>query len=148
MSINPSDVRFDERGYVVAQAPAHVVENLRLRAKQAAGKKVVMHKPPDKGYVHWDKGTFERLVSGTPEALASRFEVTHGMLLGALQGRRQDERGRPRGGVASEAGAATGFAHARAPRAAATRTVVSRTPRSTATTGARSGRPTAGRSRS
>jgi superfamily II RNA helicase len=89
---------FDERGYVVAQAPAHVVENLRLRAKQAAGKKVVMHKPPDKGYVHWDKGTFERLVNGTPEPLASRFEVTHGMLLGALQGRRQDERGRPRGG--------------------------------------------------
>ena len=89
---------FDERGYVIAQAPAHTIENLRLRAKQAAGKKVVMHKPPDKGYVHWDKGTFERLVAGTPEPLASRFEVTHGMLLGCLQGRRQDERGHPRGG--------------------------------------------------
>ena len=46
---------FDERGFVVAQAPEHVIENLRLAAKQAAGKKVVMQKPPTKGYVHWDK---------------------------------------------------------------------------------------------
>src|SRR6185312_7406324 len=78
---------FDERGFVVAQAPAHVVENRRLAAKQAAGKKVVMHKPPTKGFVHWDKGTFDRLVNGTPEPLASRFEVTHGMLLNCLQSR-------------------------------------------------------------
>jgi superfamily II RNA helicase len=76
---------FDERGSVVAQAPAHVVENRRLAAKQAAGKKVVMHKPPTRGYVHFDKGTFDRLVGGTPEPLESRFEVTHGMLLNCLQ---------------------------------------------------------------
>ena len=55
-----------------------------VRERQAAGKKVVMHKPPQKGFVHWDKGTFERLVNGTPEPLASRFEVTHGMLLNIL----------------------------------------------------------------
>jgi len=78
---------FDERGFVVAQAPAHVVENKRLAAKQAAGKKVVMHKPPTKGFVHWDRGTFDRLINGTPEPLASRFEVTHGMLLNCLQAR-------------------------------------------------------------
>lgn len=83
---------FDERGFVVAQAPAHVVENRRLAAKQAAGKKVVMHKPPTKGFVHWDKGTFERLVNGTPEPLASRFEVTHGMLLNCLQSRAAEGR--------------------------------------------------------
>jgi superfamily II RNA helicase len=76
---------FDERGSVVAQAPAHVVENRRLAAKQAQGKKVVMQKPPTKGYVHFDKGTFDRLVNGTPEPLESRFEVTHGMLLNCLQ---------------------------------------------------------------
>jgi superfamily II RNA helicase len=76
---------FDVRGTVVAQAPAHVIENRRLAAKQAAGKKVVMHKPPTKGFVHWDKGTFERLIGGTPEPLQSRFEVTHGMLLNCLQ---------------------------------------------------------------
>jgi superfamily II RNA helicase len=80
---------FDERGFVVAQAPAHVVENRRLAAKQAAGKKVVMHKPPTKGYVHWDRGTFDRLVNGTPEPLASRFEITHGVLLNCLQSRAQ-----------------------------------------------------------
>jgi superfamily II RNA helicase len=78
---------FDERGFVVAQAPAHVVENRRLAAKQAAGKKVVMHKPPQKGFVHWDRGTFERLVNGTPEPLVSRFEITHGVLLNCLQSR-------------------------------------------------------------
>jgi superfamily II RNA helicase len=76
---------FDDRGSVVAQAPVHVVENRRLAAKQAQGKKVVMQKPPTKGYVHFDKGTFDRLVNGTPEPLESRFEVTHGMLLNCLQ---------------------------------------------------------------
>src|SRR5450432_3036473 len=76
---------FDERGSIVAQAPAHVVENRRLAAKQATGKKVVMQKPATKGYVHFDKGTFDRLVNGTPEPLESRFEVTHGMLLNCLQ---------------------------------------------------------------
>ncbi|HVU52852.1 MAG TPA: DUF3516 domain-containing protein [Polyangia bacterium] len=87
---------FDERGSVVAQAPAHVVENRRLAAKQAAGKKVVMQKPPTKGYVHFDKGTFDRLVNGTPEPLESRFEVTHGMLLNCLQS--EAARGRRGGG--------------------------------------------------
>ena len=81
---------FDERGWVVAQAPAHIVENLRLRAKAAGGKKVHMQKPPQKGYVHFDRGTFERLASGTPEALESRFAVSHGLLLSLLQGETGD----------------------------------------------------------
>jgi superfamily II RNA helicase len=76
---------FDDRGSIVAQAPAHVVENRRLAAKQTKGKKVVMQKPPLKGYVHFDKNTFDRLVGGTPEPLESRFNVTHGMLLNCLQ---------------------------------------------------------------
>ena len=77
---------FDDRGTVAAQAPAHVIENKRLAGKQkTTGKKVVMHKPPTKGFVHWDKSTFDRLVGGTPEALESRFAVTHGMLLNCLQ---------------------------------------------------------------
>ncbi len=77
---------FDEQGWVVAQAPAHAIENKRLAAKAAGGKKVHMQKPPQKGYVHWDRGTFDRLVGGTPEPLESRFAVTHGLLLGLLQG--------------------------------------------------------------
>jgi superfamily II RNA helicase len=83
---------FDERGFVVAQAPEHVVENKRLATKAAQGKKVVMHKPPTKGYVHFDRGTFDRLVGGTSEPLESRFEITHGVLLSCLQGGRDAER--------------------------------------------------------
>ncbi len=83
---------FDDKGYVVSLAPEHVVENKRLEAKAASGKKskFVRKKPPEWGYVHWDAKTFERLVSSEPEALTSRFEVTHGMLLSVL--------GRPDGG--------------------------------------------------
>jgi superfamily II RNA helicase len=76
---------FDDQGWVVAQAPAHVIENKRLSAK--GGKKFVPRKPPAKGYVPWDKGTFDRLVSGTPEPLTPRFAVSHGMLLNLLQAR-------------------------------------------------------------
>ncbi len=76
---------FDTQGWVVAQAPEHVVENLALQAKAKAGKKVVKKKPPEKGYVHFDEATFQRLQEKSPEPLESRFEVTHGMLLSLLQ---------------------------------------------------------------
>ncbi len=76
---------FDDRGFVVAQAPEHVIENKRLEAKAQAGKKVVKQKPPEKGYVAWDKSTFERLIDKRPEALESRFEVSFDLLLGLLQ---------------------------------------------------------------
>ena len=76
---------FDERGYVVAQAPAHVIENRRLEAKKQAGKKVVKHEAPQKGYVFWDRATFERLQGKDPEPLESRFEPSFGMLLNLLQ---------------------------------------------------------------
>jgi superfamily II RNA helicase len=76
---------FDERGYVVAQAPEHVVENKRLAEKAAAGKKVVKKQPPQKGYVPWDRGTFERLQVKEPEPLASRFDVGFGLLLDLVQ---------------------------------------------------------------
>src|SRR5438874_750894 len=42
---------FDDRGSVVAQAPEHVIENLKLEQRAQKGKKVVKRKPPDKGYV-------------------------------------------------------------------------------------------------
>ena len=50
--------------------------------------------------MHFDRGTFERLVGGTPEPLESRFEITHGVLLSCLQGGRDAEPGarKPRGG--------------------------------------------------
>jgi superfamily II RNA helicase len=73
---------FDTRGYVMAQAPAHVIENKKLAAK--GGKKFVPRKPPQKGYVPWDPSTFDRLIKGTPEPLESRFSVSFGMLINLL----------------------------------------------------------------
>ena len=75
---------FDTRGYVMAQAPAHVIENKRLAAK--GGKKFVPRKPPQKGYVPWDPGTFDRLIKGMPEALESRFSISFGMMINLLSG--------------------------------------------------------------
>ena len=76
---------FDDRGWVVAQAPEHFIENLQLENKQSRdGRKFVKRKPPEKNFVNWDKNTFTRLISALPERLASRFQVTHGMLLNVL----------------------------------------------------------------
>ncbi len=76
---------FDDRGWVVAQAPEHVVENLKLEGKAARdGKKIVKRKPPEKNFVNWDQKTFTRLMGAQPERLTSRFQVTHGMLLNVL----------------------------------------------------------------
>lgn len=76
---------FDDRGWVVAQAPEHVIENLKLAEKAARdGKKTVKRQPPDKNFVNWDKNTFLRLIAAPPERLTSRFQVTHGMLLNVL----------------------------------------------------------------
>ena len=79
---------FDVAGSVVAQAPEHVVENLRLEAKAGGDpkklRKMVRRKPPDKGYVPWDRAVFDRLATSLPEPLISRFAVSHGMLLDVL----------------------------------------------------------------
>jgi superfamily II RNA helicase len=76
---------FDERGYVVAQAPEHVVENKRLAEKEKSGKKVVKKQPPAKGYLHFDQQTFERLQVKEPEPLQSRFEPSFALLVNLLQ---------------------------------------------------------------
>jgi superfamily II RNA helicase len=85
---------FDDQGFVVAQAPEHVIENLRLEGKAGGDpvklKRIVRKKPPEKGYVHWDRATFDRLVASQPEPLVSRFRVSHGMLLEVLQRPRED----------------------------------------------------------
>jgi len=80
---------FDDRGFVVVQAPEHVIENLRLSEKARDGKRVVKRKPPDHNYVHWDINTFTRLINAQPEPLVSRFQVSHAMLLNVLS-RRDD----------------------------------------------------------
>ena len=76
---------FDDRGWVVAQAPEHVIENLKLAEKSARdGKKTVKRQPPEKNFVNWDKNTYIRLIAAAPEKLTSRFQVTHAMLLNVL----------------------------------------------------------------
>lgn len=76
---------FDHQGWVVAQAPEHVIENLKLAEKSARdGKKTVKRQPPEKNFVNWDKNTYIRLISAAPEKLTSRFQVTHAMLLNVL----------------------------------------------------------------
>ncbi len=80
---------FDDLGFVVAQAPEHAIENLRLGEKAKDGRKVVKRKPPEHNFANWDRSTFERLIKTPPERLVSRFEVSHGMLLNVLS-RRSD----------------------------------------------------------
>ncbi len=76
---------YDNVGWVVAQAPEHVVENLKLEEKAARdGKKVVKKKAPEKNFVSWDRNTYTRLIGAPPERLQSRFQVSHSMLLNVL----------------------------------------------------------------
>ena len=85
---------FDDRGSVVAQAPEHVIENLKLEAKAQKDpnkrRKIVKKRPPERGYVPWDERVFERLIASPPEPLTSKFQVNHGVLVQML--------GRGRGG--------------------------------------------------
>ncbi len=80
---------FDDLGFVVAQAPEHFIENLKLDEKAKDGKKVVKRKPPEHNFANWDLQTFKRLMAAPPERLTSRFDVSHGMLLNVLS-RRSD----------------------------------------------------------
>ncbi|MGD6978779.1 MULTISPECIES: DEAD/DEAH box helicase [Citricoccus] len=92
---------FDTSGLVVVQAPEHVIENARNQAKLAAkfagvkdeserskrmkqSAKSSPKKTPPKGFVSWGKATFERLVDAEPEAMTSRLQISHAMLLNIL----------------------------------------------------------------
>ncbi|MFJ3278593.1 DEAD/DEAH box helicase [Streptomyces halstedii] len=78
---------FDTAGFVVAQAPEHVIEN--EKAVKKAGddpkkkRKVVRKKAPE-GFVAWSETTFDKLIQSEPEPLTSRFRVTHTMLLSVI----------------------------------------------------------------
>ena len=87
---------FDTSGYVVVQAPEHVIENEKAKAKsdaknaalreqQKAKKKSKpqLKKPPE-GTVVWTEQTFDKLVAGEPERLASRMKVDNAMLVNVL----------------------------------------------------------------
>ncbi|MDB6069215.1 MAG: box helicase domain protein [Verrucomicrobiales bacterium] len=78
---------FDDVGFVIAMAPDHVIENTKQESKASGDpkkmKKLVKRKPPE-GFVGWNEETFKKLQSAAPEALGSKFQVTHGMLLQVL----------------------------------------------------------------
>ncbi len=81
---------FDTAGYVVVQAPEHVIDNERAKAKAEAKNsapganakrksKAQLKKPPE-GTVVWTEQTFDKLVAGVPEQLSSRMRVDNAML--------------------------------------------------------------------
>ena len=87
---------FDTAGYVVVQAPEHVIANERAKAKAAAknaamsdakkakrASKPQLKKPPA-GTVVWTEQTFTKLVEGRPEPLKSRMKVDNAMLVNVL----------------------------------------------------------------
>ncbi|TNF36807.1 MAG: DUF3516 domain-containing protein [Deltaproteobacteria bacterium] len=79
---------FDDEGFVVCQAPAHVIENKRMEEKSSnikGKKKFVRKQPPQRGYVPWNEETFRGLVEKPPEQLESSFQVSHGMIVDLLQ---------------------------------------------------------------
>ncbi|MCC7069756.1 MAG: DUF3516 domain-containing protein [Deltaproteobacteria bacterium] len=78
---------FDDHGSVVCQAPEHIIDNKRAEARFAAGetKKRPAKKQPEQGFVGWDGNTFQRLIDKAPEALTSRFAISHGVMMTLLQ---------------------------------------------------------------
>ncbi|MDO5740277.1 MAG: DUF3516 domain-containing protein [Ornithinimicrobium sp.] len=78
---------YDTEGYVVVQAPEHVVEN--HRAAERAGddpkklRKIQKKKAPE-GSVSWTEETYTKLVSSEPEHLVSRMRVDHSIILNTV----------------------------------------------------------------
>jgi superfamily II RNA helicase len=78
---------YDTDGYVVVEAPDHVIEN--AKALERAGddpkkKRKITRKKAPEGFVNWTDSTFDRLVAADPEPLTSSFRVSHSMLLNVI----------------------------------------------------------------
>jgi superfamily II RNA helicase len=78
---------YDTDGYVVVEAPDHVIEN--AKALEKAGddpkkKRKITRKNAPEGFVNWTESTFDRLISSPPEPLTSSFRVSHSMLLNVI----------------------------------------------------------------
>ncbi|HEU5127239.1 MAG TPA: DUF3516 domain-containing protein [Glycomyces sp.] len=78
---------FDTEGFVVCQAPEHVIENTKAEAKFGLDpkkrKKMAKKKPPE-GFVGWTEETFTGLAEAEPEPLTSRMHMSHAMLVNIL----------------------------------------------------------------
>jgi len=81
---------YDTAGYVVVQAPEHVIDNEKLLRKAGDDprkRRQVRRKQPPEGFVSWGQPTFERLVAAQPEPLESSFRVTASLLLNVMERR-------------------------------------------------------------
>jgi hypothetical protein len=79
---------YDDSGTVVVQAPAWVIDNAMSAEKVKAGKKKkrkVKAQAPSRGYRHWNRDTFERLVNSPPEKLDPQFRINHSVVLARLR---------------------------------------------------------------
>lgn len=78
---------FDTAGFVIVQAPDHVIENARALARAGDDEKKrrkIVRKQAPAGQVNWTESTFERLRDSQPENLTSQFRVTHALILDLL----------------------------------------------------------------
>jgi len=79
---------FDDRGWVVAQAPEDAIAKRIADLKAAGNPKKKKKRPAPRrreGDVSWTKETFDRLIHSPPEVLCSRFRLTNGMMLDLIQ---------------------------------------------------------------
>ncbi|GAA8844764.1 DEAD/DEAH box helicase [Helicobacter pylori] len=78
---------YDTEGYVVVQAPEHVIDNHRALLKagddEKKRKKVQRKKPPE-GFVVWTEDTFTKLTTNAPETLRSRMKVDNSTILNVV----------------------------------------------------------------
>ncbi|WP_267896811.1 DEAD/DEAH box helicase [Desertihabitans brevis] len=78
---------FDTRGWVVVQAPEHVIENARAVAKagdDVKKQRKVQRKKAPEGFVSWNEDTFTRLIGAEPEPLQPRLRMSHSVLVNLL----------------------------------------------------------------
>jgi hypothetical protein len=78
---------FDTVGYVVVQAPPHVIDNAIALAKigdDPRRQRGYRRKKPPEGEIVWSEETFDKLVAGTPEQLVSRMKVDNAMLVNVV----------------------------------------------------------------
>jgi superfamily II RNA helicase len=80
---------FDDRGWVVAQAPEDAISK-RIAARKAAanpGRRIKKkpQRPRRDGEVSWSEDTLKRMIHSPPEPLRSRFRLTNGMILDLIQ---------------------------------------------------------------
>ena len=78
---------YDTDGYVVVQAPEHVIENHRALLKAGDDEKKrrkVQRKKPPEGFVVWTEDTFTKLTTADPETLKSRMKVDNSIILNVV----------------------------------------------------------------